>query len=329
MLRFETIFSALEKQPRLLIEAELTPVQGDRFQPTGFPDLGAATYKRPDGTPKGTQMLLVESAQSMANRLEEVCWDKAADKIIAPLEGLSHVVVNLGDGVKTSSIQEPHRLNSFYLIEKTDLKSIIKDKIGGSLEGILDVRKLAQGLFSLDVGSILHGVFISRKDVYGGRARLQRLLSSFVEAEGIEIVSSGGAKLDRIDPKGSADEAGTKGSDEGRGNIIYARTEFAAKRIVAYFNLDLATLRGYGLGADAEKLIAALALYKILRLLNEGMRLRTACDFDVKNLTVTRPANVDLQNHAELLGELESALPLMIQACKFGDQPLSLRGSIK
>ena len=84
MSRFETIFSSLEKQPRLLIEAELTPVQGDRFQPTGFPDLGAATYKRPDGTP----MLLVESAQSMANRLEEICWDKAEDKIIAPLEGL-------------------------------------------------------------------------------------------------------------------------------------------------------------------------------------------------------------------------------------------------
>lgn len=28
---------------RLLIEAELVPVQGSRFQPTGFPDLGAAT----------------------------------------------------------------------------------------------------------------------------------------------------------------------------------------------------------------------------------------------------------------------------------------------
>jgi CRISPR-associated protein Csb1 len=321
MSRFETIFSGLEKQPRLLIEAELTPVQGDRFQPTGFPDLGAATYKRPDRTP----MLLVESAQSMANRLEEICWDKAEDKIIAPLEGLPHVIVDLGNGTRTSSIQEPHRLNSYYLIEKTDLKSIIKDKIGGSLEGILDVRKLAQGLFGLDVGSILHGVFISRKDVYGGRARLQRLLSSFIEAEGIEVVSSGGAKLDRIDPKGSADEEGTKGSDEGRGNIIYARTEYAAKRIVAYFNLDLATLRGYGLGNNAEKLTVALALYKILRLLNEGMRLRTACDFDIKSLTVTRPAaGVDLSNHAELLGELEAALPQMIKACEFGNQPLSV-----
>ena len=38
------------------------PVQGDRFQPTGFPSLGAATYQTKDGV-----KLLVESAQSMAN----------------------------------------------------------------------------------------------------------------------------------------------------------------------------------------------------------------------------------------------------------------------
>src|SRR6266852_4547597 len=65
--------SALEPLDKLLFDIPLAPVQGDRFQPTGFPDLGAATYERPDGTP----MLLVESAQSMANRLEAVCWDAA------------------------------------------------------------------------------------------------------------------------------------------------------------------------------------------------------------------------------------------------------------
>ena len=52
---------------RILVEADLVPVQGQRFQPTGFADLGAAVYTLPDGT----RMLLVESAQSMANRLEK------------------------------------------------------------------------------------------------------------------------------------------------------------------------------------------------------------------------------------------------------------------
>ena len=33
-------FGRLNDQPRLLMEAELEPIQGTRFQPTGFPDLG-------------------------------------------------------------------------------------------------------------------------------------------------------------------------------------------------------------------------------------------------------------------------------------------------
>ena len=316
MSRFETLFSGLEKHPRLLIEAVLTPVQGDRFQPTGFPDLGAATYKRPDGTP----MLLIESAQSMANRLEDVCWNNSADEIVEPLKGLSHVVVDLGSGMKTSSVQEAHRLNSPYIINNEMLKKRLNDEVGGKETGPLDIRNLARSVFRLDASSILHGIFLEK---VAGRLRLQRLLSSFIEAEDIENVSSGGVKLDRVKP---SVEGGAK---EGYGNVPFARTEFAAKRIVAYFNLDLATLRGYGLGMDAERLIVALAIYKILRLLNEGMRLRTACDFDVKDLTATRPANVDLRSRVELLSELEGALPQMIQACNFGDQPLSLQSSIK
>jgi CRISPR-associated protein Csb1 len=67
--------SSLKDTSRLLIEARLKPLQGTRFQPTGFPNLGAATYKAPDPTnPNGVSMLLVESAQSVANRLESVCW---------------------------------------------------------------------------------------------------------------------------------------------------------------------------------------------------------------------------------------------------------------
>ena len=64
--------SKLDNTHRILFNIPLRPIQGDRFQPTGFPSLGAATYQTKDGT-----KLLVESAQSMANRLEATLWDEA------------------------------------------------------------------------------------------------------------------------------------------------------------------------------------------------------------------------------------------------------------
>lgn len=50
--------SPLDKVSRLLMTVPLKPVQGDRFQPTGFPSLGAAEYQTREG-----KKLLVESAR--------------------------------------------------------------------------------------------------------------------------------------------------------------------------------------------------------------------------------------------------------------------------
>ena len=98
----------LEEQPRLLMEAELKPLQGARFQPTGFPDLGAAVYDAPNGS--GSQIVLVESAQSVANRLEDVCWDYATDSPSSALTGMPYVSIVLWDGKTTNSMLEAHRL---------------------------------------------------------------------------------------------------------------------------------------------------------------------------------------------------------------------------
>ena len=100
---------------RMLLEAELEPMQGQRFQPTGFADLGAATYTLPDGT----RMLLVESAQSMANRLEATIVTPEGE-IIPELEGLSYVATTLtkpeGETVQVSTLTEAHRLASPFII---------------------------------------------------------------------------------------------------------------------------------------------------------------------------------------------------------------------
>ncbi|MCB1815076.1 MAG: type I-U CRISPR-associated protein Cas7, partial [Candidatus Competibacteraceae bacterium] len=112
-----TDLTLLADMPRLLLEAQLQPLQGSRFQPTGFPDLGAAAYDGPDGTP----MMLVESAQSVANRLEACCWDTANNAWETPLTGLPYIaVIDKNGRPLTNSILEAHRINSAYILEGKD-----------------------------------------------------------------------------------------------------------------------------------------------------------------------------------------------------------------
>ena len=292
-------FAALEKSPRLLIRASLEPLQGTRFQPTGFPEIGAAEYQGPDGTP----MLLVESAQSVANRLESVGWDRIADDWVEPLRGLSVVKVLDKDGQPlTNSILESHRINSPYILEGKDktVFDALKAELATMEEGIVDITHLGEVLLKLDVNALLHGVFLAKKDLAGGRLRLPRALSGFIEARDVKVAASGGVKNDAVNPSGD--------TSKGFGNVPFSRDEYVSPDISAFFNLDLAQLRGYGFDQPVYELLVAFALFKIQRFLATGLRLRTACDLDCTRIEVQRPDGFELPG----LGELEAALPELI-----------------
>ncbi len=296
--------SPLKDESRLLLNVELTPLQGTRFQPTGFPDLGAATYQAGD-----TPCLLVESAQSMANRLETVCWDDASDALNDELTGLSYIRVEQDGNFLTSSITEAHRINSPYILESKDdsFAKQLKDEVAPHSEGPIDRKALAATLFKYDVNSLLHGVFLAKKELAGGRLRVARALSAFIEGAQTRVAASGGVKNDHVNPKGEA--------AKGFGNVPFSREEYTAETITAFFNLDLNQIRGYGLPDAAQNLLMLVALYKIRAFLDGDMRLRTACDFKVKNAnTIT----AEVPNGFELptLADLKSALPSAIAACK-------------
>lgn len=286
---------------RLLFEIPLTPVQGHRFQPTGFPGLGAATFQTGNGT-----CLLVESAQSMANRLELVCWDEAKQDLKAELKGLSHVRVRRNGGFLTDTILESHRLNSPYLLKNSDKTFLnqLQSELGTLEIGPIDRPKLAQILLKYDIGSLLHGVFLA--NLAGGRLRVARALSAFIEADGVRIAASGGVKNDHVNPSGE--------TKSGFGNVPFARDEFTADRITLYVNLDLAQIRGYGLSAEAEHLLILLGLFKLRTLLDGNLRLRTACDLYATEQTVTAlsPAGFELP----ATDELTKALTSQIASCK-------------
>jgi CRISPR-associated protein Csb1 len=295
----------LAKSTRLLFTVELESLQGDRFQPTGFPSLGAATYQTKDG-PK----LLVESAQSMANRLETTCWNGAENRPVDTLAKISHVTVNRKGAFLTDTMLEAHRLNSPYLLENkqdTSFVDKLKKDLGGLEAGPIDRKLLAKVLLRYDVGSLIHGVFLAKPGLAGGRLRVARALSAFIEASGVRVAASGGVKNDHVNPSGV--------TKDGFGNVPFARDEFTADHIHCYINLDLAQIRGYGLGAKVEHLLILLALYRVRRLLDGDLRLRAACDLQPRDrdaIVATRPSGFKLPS----LADLEAELPKAIEACQ-------------
>jgi CRISPR-associated protein Csb1 len=290
---------------RLLFAVPLVPLQGQRFQPTGFPGLGAATYQTAGGT-----SLLVESAQSMANRLELTLWDAGKNDVIAAAQGISHVRVLQKDKTSflTDTILEAHRLNSPYLLEDSSKAFFneLKKALGGLEIGPVDRASLAKVLLNYDAGSLLHGVFLAKKELAGGRLRVARAVSAFIEADGARVAASGGVKNDHVNPSGD--------TGEGFGNVPFARDEFTADRILLYANIDLAQIRGYGLGKEAERMLVVLALFKLRALLDGNLRLRTACDL------APTPAPVQATNADTFVlpdrGTLQTALEEAIAACK-------------
>ena len=296
--------SPLGNAHRLLFAIPLEPLLGHRFQPTGFPSLGAATFRTREG-----DSLLVESAQSMANRLELTIWDDTQNDVKEPLMGLSHVRINRTDGTfLTDTILEAHRLNSPYLLEESSKKFLqqLQEDLGVMQTGPIDRHKLAETLLKYDVGSLLHGVFLAKKELAGGRLRVARSLSAFIEADDVQIAASGGVKNDHVNPQGE--------TKTGFGNVPFARDEFTAQRVTLYVNLDLAQIRGFGLDAPAQRLLILLALYKLRALLDAGLRLRTACDLAVacEAIVARAPSAFTLP----ALDAIQSDLTGAITACR-------------
>jgi CRISPR-associated protein Csb1 len=198
------MFEQLKGKPRILLEQELKPVLGDRFQPTGFADLGAAVYE----TQNGTRMLLVESAQSVANRMESACLDGAGPAIAAELSAIPYIRVKLTGAVETetSSLIEAHRLNSPFIITDEGFRSDFVKRAGYKKGLPLNWKAIAAAVFYYDPSSLVHGLFMANLE--DGRIKLPRAVTGFIEARNIREAASGGVKNNPLDPTGTVRAAG-------------------------------------------------------------------------------------------------------------------------
>lgn len=289
---------ALATEPRLLIDARLTPLVGSTFQPTGFANLGAAEFQRPNGT----RAVLVESVQSLANHFEACGFDKASGVPVAALAALPWVCVLDADGRRlTSSRQEAHRIASPYIreaeIEGKTGTAWLCETLGLQARRPLDWPHIYRAIFEIDPLCLLHGVFFSDK-AFNGNPKVRRAISAVIEAHDAEPVMSGGLKRDDVQFTAAKDVG--QGAEEGYGFVPFGRVEYTASEIRFSCALDLQQIRGYGFGESATQLLTNLALWEIVSLLDGPLRLRTACDLDVTVTTVRRPDGFALPDRAEL-----------------------------
>ena len=302
---------------RTLFNITLEPVLGSRFQPTGFPDLGAATFKRPHRTPDGTfvwqDSLLVESPQSMANHLEGACWDDAEQCPKPEIAALPWVRVdNVGGDFITSSRLESHRLAASYVkdanLGSTPMKDVIRARLNLRDNFPLAPREIATAVFRLDPLCLLHGVFFAENaKVWPGQPKIARAVTAVIEAHNVQRAESGGVKRDAVG------HSTAEGQDAGGGygSIPFHRTEWTAEEIVLRVSIDESQLKSYGLSDSATDLLSTLARWQLRSLLDDGLRPRTACDLEATGGTDELPS---LEALAEKLQEL-------VAACKpdFGD----------
>ncbi|WP_204358262.1 type I-U CRISPR-associated RAMP protein Csb1/Cas7u [Streptosporangium sp. 'caverna'] len=303
-------------RPRLRYTADLQPALGSTFQATHFPDIGSAKFQRA----QGGDSLLVESVQSMANRLEGMAWDRASGRPVALIEALPHVRVHRQDNPDeylTSSREEAHRLASAFVREATlngtPMIEVIRDRLGLAADTPLNYPRMARALMELDPFCLLHGIFFSRKE-WLGQPRFTRAISAVIEAHDVREVISGGRKSDHVRHKLNEQNGEGGGTSEGYGSVPFHRIEWTAGEIKAMFVVDVDLLTSYGLGPAVTELLVLIALWEIRMLLSRGLRLRTACDLEVTE----EPKDLPQQ------AELETRIAELITSQRVGAEPITV-----
>ncbi len=302
----------------LVIRAWLEPVGDlDRFQPSGFPEIGHVIYDAPRGDGSKEKVCIVDSPASMANHLETVCMDGPTAGLHADLGGLPYVrcVTDLDAAaskekrpsqVVVTTLTEGHRLASDYFLDgqidpqwKAELK-VTKEEKGksGSVKeetipahwegagfrdrlrkefGIKEVKKDKTYFIWPDTWWSIYRTIFS----YDPNSLVHGVMFA---KEQIKISRLLTAHLEAF---GAArvGRSGVKFDRLGKttsGQPIFAVDDETANTIVATFIIDLALLRSYGrddkgLSAEQKRLLLDLAAWKIRRLLQSPFRFRSGC----------------------------------------------------
>src|SRR5690625_1961336 len=267
---------------RVLITAELEPASdGALIHPTGFPDIGPVLYPDPSG--KNGLLCLVESEASMANRLEEVCFDnKYEGTLAAGFAGIPYLRAEKNKQFLTASTIDGHRFASDFLVKgkakfdgqnEKSLGDFVIEKLGLSANGktmpIANVPNMFPLVFELDTMSLIHGFQISNEKISFVGLRMPRALTGSIVAFDCQRAAVPGIKID----------AGQVESESGQ--AICQKPRITAKKIAARSTIDGGLLSSLStITAERQQLLLAIALWKVAAFLGKFAvehSLRTEC----------------------------------------------------
>lgn len=319
---------------RITLQATLVPVSGDRFQPSGFPEIGHVIYKAPRPNQTTEDVCIVDSAASMANHLEAVCHaDPRALELHEDLAALPHLQCLTDDGktkepkrLVVTSLSEGHRLASTYFLgemakhvtngkvgEQTFI-SILKAEFGVQDLGTKthplpgDWPKVFNTIYRYDPNSLVHGILFPSLGI-----KIPRMLTAHHEAFGATRVPYSGVKFDKLGKTNSKQP-------------LFAVDEETAHEIRATFVLDLSLLRSFGRGDDSglkprqKQFLLELAFWKIRELLAAPFRFRSNCDLRLESLEWVGANRSDPKKPDEpiTLSDLSLDIKTAIEAAGFG-----------
>jgi CRISPR-associated protein Csb1 len=311
----------------LIIKAKFEPLADqDRFQPAGFPEMGHVIYDAPRVDEDGNaisyeKVCIVDSAASMANHLETLCFSNPTASILHDdLSGLPYVrcVTDPNSRLVVTTLSEGHRLASDYFLDGKLNGQNFREALRAAF-GIVEIKKdkayfvtpddwwtIYKTIFRYDPNSLVHGILFAKEQI-----KISRLLAAHLEAFGAARVGSAGVKFDRLGKTNS-------------GQPIFSKDEETAKLIQATFLIDLGLLRSYGheergLGDTEKRLLLELALWKVQRMLTAPFRFRSGCHLRCVSSTYS------IENPGTKLDATTLALDMAaaIQACNFGATPVT------
>ncbi len=321
----------------LIIKAQFEPLgEQDRFQPAGFPEMGHVIYDAPRSDEKGNatspeKVCIVDSAASMANHLESLCFQNAATGILhSDLDGIPYVrcmsdlpkaSASAGEtkrGMVVSSLTEGHRLASDYFLDGVLDGTSFRENLRADIE-IIPIKKdktyfvtpenwwsIYRTVFKFDPNSLVHGLLFAKEQI-----KISRVLTAHLEAFGAARVGSAGVKFDHLGKTLS-------------GQPIFSKDEETAQSIEATFLIDLGLVRSYGHGEDGlsvkqKALILNLAFWKIERMLATPFRFRSGCHLKCIGHRISAEDETWTLNDGVLKSDIKNA----INACEFGIKPIT------